>query len=62
MYSKSGANVKRNASQVLAAKKPVSILLLGTDTGDLGRTDKGRTDTIMLMTLNPKTKTTTIVS
>lgn len=36
--------------------------MLGTDTGDLGRTDKGRTDTIMLMTLNPKTKTTTIVS
>lgn len=62
MYSKSGADVKRNASQVLAQRKPVSILLLGTDTGALGRTEKGRTDTIMIMTLNPKTKTTTIVS
>ncbi|KRL27201.1 LytR family transcriptional regulator [Limosilactobacillus frumenti DSM 13145] len=62
MYSKSGADVKRNANQVLAQRKPVSILLLGTDTGALGRTDKGRTDTIMILTVNPKTKTTTIVS
>lgn len=37
-------------------------MLLGTDTGALGRDYKGRTDTIMIMTLNPKTKTTTIVS
>ncbi|WP_252904598.1 hypothetical protein [Secundilactobacillus silagei] len=36
--------------------KPVSILLMGTDTGALGRTDKGRTDTIMVVTINPKTK------
>lgn len=62
MYSKSGADVKRNANQVLAQRKPVSILLLGTDTGALGRTDKGRTDTIMVLTVNPKAKTTTIVS
>lgn len=41
---------------------PISVLLLGTDTGDLDRTYKGRTDSIMLMTLNPKTKTTTLVS
>lgn len=62
MYSTSGANAKRNAKQVLAERKPVSILLMGTDTGALGRTEKGRTDTLMLMTLNPKTDTTTIVS
>ena len=62
MYSTSGANAKRNAKQVLAERKPVSILLMGTDTGALGRTEKVRTDTLMLMTLNPKTDTTTIVS
>ena len=62
MYSTSGANAKRNAQKVLAQKKPVSILLMGTDTGEFGRTEKGRTDTMMIMTLNPKTKTTTVVS
>ncbi len=56
MYQSSGADKQRNASKVLSDKKPVSILLLGTDTGDLGRDDKGRTDTIIVMTINPKTK------
>lgn len=45
-----------------SAGKPVSYLLLGTDTGALGRTEKGRTDTMMVMTANPNTKTTTIIS
>lgn len=62
MYSSSGANSQRNASQVLKKKQPVSILLMGTDTGALGRSEKGRTDTLMVMTLNPQKKTTTIVS
>lgn len=42
--------------------KPVSILLMGTDTGALGRTDKGRTDTMMVVTINPKTKKSAMVS
>lgn len=45
-----------------SAGKPVSYLLLGTDTGALGRTEKGRTDTMMVMTVTPNTKTTTMVS
>lgn len=45
-----------------SAGKPVSYLLLGTDTGALGRTEKGRTDTMMVMSVSPNTKTTTIVS
>ncbi|WP_273752385.1 LCP family protein [Leuconostoc mesenteroides] len=45
-----------------SAGKPVSYLLLGTDTGALGRTEKGRTDTMMVMSVNPNTKTTTMVS
>ncbi|GAJ25814.1 cell envelope-associated transcriptional attenuator LytR-CpsA-Psr [Liquorilactobacillus sucicola DSM 21376 = JCM 15457] len=57
-------NIKksRNVSQVLKDKKPFSVLLLGTDTGDLGRSDKGRTDTIILATVNPQTKRATLTS
>ena len=62
MFTSSGANKQRDAQKVLAQKRPVSILLLGTDTGDLGRTYKGRTDTIMVMTVNPQTKKTTLMS
>ncbi|AVK61709.1 LytR family transcriptional regulator [Lactobacillus sp. CBA3605] len=42
--------------------KPLSILLLGTDTGADGRIDKGNSDTIMVVTINPKTKKTVITS
>lgn len=62
MYQSSGATKQRNAVAVLSGKKPVSILLLGTDTGDLGRDYKGRTDTMIIMTINPKTKKTTMTS
>lgn len=61
MYSSSGVS-GRSISSVLKQKKPISILLLGTDTGALGRTEKGRTDTIMMMTINTQTNKTTIVS
>lgn len=43
-------------------KEPFSILLLGVDTGDLGRTEQGRSDTMMVMTVNPNTNQTSIVS
>lgn len=62
MYNSAGIMKQRDANKVLAQKKPVSILLLGTDTGALGRNYKGRTDTMMVMTLNPQKRTTTIVS
>lgn len=62
MYNSAGITKSRNASKVLDEKRPVSILLLGTDTGEFGRKYKGRTDTMMIMTLNPQRKTTTIVS
>lgn len=62
MYNSAGITKRRDANKVLDQKKPVSILLLGTDTGALGRSYKGRTDTMMIMTLNPQKKTTTIVS
>lgn len=52
----------RDVSAVLSDGKPVSLLLLGTDTGALGRDYKGRTDSIMIVTINPKTDKTTIMS
>lgn len=42
--------------------EPFSILLLGVDTGDLGRTDQGRSDTMMVVTVNPQQKKSTIIS
>lgn len=42
--------------------EPFSILLLGTDSGDLGRSGQGRTDTMIVATVNPNKETTTLVS
>lgn len=46
----------------LSQKTPFSILILGIDTGDYGRTDQGRSDVMMVATLNPNTNQTTLVS
>ena len=56
------SNKGRNLDQLLKEKKPINILLLGTDTGAMGRHYKGRTDAMMMMAINPKTNTTNIVS
>lgn len=56
------SNKGRTLDNLLKEKKPINILLLGTDTGAMGRHWKGRTDTMMMMAINPKDKTTTIVS
>lgn len=60
VYSPSSDSKK--VSKILKEKKPFSVLLLGTDTGDLGRTFKGRTDTIIVATVNPKTEKVTMTS
>lgn len=66
IYSPVAKNIKSNKGRtldnLLNAKKPINVLLLGTDTGAMGRHWKGRTDTIMMMAINPKTNSTTIVS
>lgn len=60
--------VKRNSSRADANKpnidnaEPFSILLLGVDTGDLGRDEQGRSDSMMVVTVNPQQKKSTIVS
>ncbi|EOL42976.1 hypothetical protein RV11_GL003205 [Enterococcus phoeniculicola] len=41
---------------------PLNILLLGIDTGDLGRIDQGRSDALILATINPKNKTVLFTS
>ncbi|AMV62378.1 Cell envelope-associated transcriptional attenuator LytR-CpsA-Psr, subfamily F2 [Pediococcus damnosus] len=61
-YQSAGIKKDRNASSEIQSKRPISILLMGTDTGALGRSYKGRTDTMMLITMNPKTDKTTITS
>ncbi|MGY3766653.1 LCP family glycopolymer transferase [Vagococcus vulneris] len=42
--------------------RPFSVLLLGLDTGDFGRKDLGRSDTLMVAAVNPKKEQTTLLS
>ncbi|GEO67487.1 LCP family protein [Levilactobacillus spicheri] len=46
----------------LTSGKPFAVLLLGTDTGALGRHDVGRTDTMIVATINPKKQTAKLTS
>ena len=54
--------VQRKEEVDLNKKDSFSILLMGVDTGDLGRTDTGRSDAIMVATVSPEDKKTQIVS
>lgn len=60
-YTKVSEKGGRRADTIIREGKPISILLMGTDTGALDRTDKGRTDTMMLITVS-KTKGIHLVS
>ncbi len=53
---------RRTAPVDLNKQEPFSVLLLGIDTGDQGRTEQGRSDTMMVATVNPKNNKTTLVS
>lgn len=46
----------------IAAKKPFSILLLGIDSHEFGKINNGRADTIVVATINPQKKTTSLTS
>jgi len=61
-FKPSGVTKQRDVSKELQKKKPISILLMGTDTGALGREYKGRTDSMMVITLNPSTNKSTVTS
>lgn len=56
------ASSLRTKAVRLEKEEPFSVLLLGIDTGDLGRTDQGRSDTMMVAAVNPTDQKTTIVS
>ena len=51
-------------TNVIEATEPLTILLMGVDTGNVERTDPwaGNSDSMILLTVNPKTKKTTMMS
>lgn len=49
-------------SKKISQKKPISVLILGVDTGIEGRKDRGNSDTMILATVNPKTKKASLTS
>lgn len=62
-YDSTNIQKSRNVSSVIkSGKPPLNILLLGTDTGALGRHDTGRTDTMILASINPKKETVYLTS
>lgn len=62
LVSMNGNNGSTATSARIAAKKPISILVLGVDQGLEGRHDQGNSDTIILVTVNPATKKATMTS
>ncbi|GAO99250.1 LCP family glycopolymer transferase [Fructobacillus ficulneus] len=52
----------RDVSSLIAQGKPFSILILGTDTGELDRDRTGLSDSMMVATINPKSNKVTMVS
>ncbi len=66
-FSKTYAEVgSADAGKIIKATEPLTILLMGVDTGGAGRGGStswdGNSDSQIIMTLNPKTNTTTMVS
>lgn len=62
MYKEVDKEEVRSKPLEIDNNEPFSVLLLGVDTGDVGRTEQGRSDTMMVVTVNPATNQTTIVS
>lgn len=65
IYTSVNVNEMREEEiEVETATQPISFLLLGADTGtaEEERTETGRSDTIIVCTVNPNIKTTTLLS
>ena len=62
MYESVERTQTSQSSVNFEATEPFSVLLLGIDSGGLGREDRGRSDTMMVVTVNPKQHKSTIVS
>ena len=58
----SNTEAATNPSDLVEQGESISILLLGIDTGDLGRTEQGRSDSMIVATINPNTEKTTLLS
>ncbi|WP_262315728.1 LCP family protein [Lacticaseibacillus parakribbianus] len=61
-FDKTYASLDNKANPTIQNKKPFAALLIGVDSGALGRTDNGRSDTLIVAVVNPKQKKTTLVS
>ncbi|MGX7150970.1 LCP family protein [Enterococcus ureasiticus] len=57
-----GASSFDHKKDDIVTGKPFSVLIMGIDTGDFGRTDIGRSDTMMVATVNQKKKETLLMS
>lgn len=62
IYTPVETQAVRGAGVDLTQQTPISILLMGIDNGTEDRTEAGRSDTMIVATVNPKTQTTTLVS
>ncbi|UUX33670.1 LCP family protein [Fundicoccus culcitae] len=56
------AQAEEGTSSDTASEKSFSVLLLGVDTGDLGRIEQGRSDVMQIMTVNPSEQHITLSS
>lgn len=63
-FSDLGLSSSKKLDDIIKATNPLTILLMGVDTGDSARSDlwSGQSDTMIVMTINPQTNTTTMVS
>ncbi|MGP6140246.1 LCP family glycopolymer transferase [Jeotgalibaca sp. A127] len=63
IFNRLNTNNKRESEIVIEATQPISFAFLGVDNGSVDRADAvGRSDAILIGTVNPKTRTTTLVS
>ena len=58
-----GNRTEQEANEIIQNAKPINVLLLGIDNGAYGRsTDEGRADTMLLLTINPSSKQSQLLS
>lgn len=63
IFNRLNTNNKRDSEIVIEATQPISFAFLGVDNGSVDRAeDIGRSDAILIGTVNPKTHKTTLVS
>ncbi|MDF7627264.1 LCP family protein [Lactobacillaceae bacterium L1_55_11] len=62
MQGDAGISKARDVNQLIADKKPFSILVMGTDVGELNRDRDGLTDSMMVVTVNPSQNKITTMS